>query len=288
MPFFRRPAKPTLYYCIDDFTDPWTKPETIVLQHGYARSSRFWYRWVPHLARHYKVVRMDLRGHGGSPVEFDPATESTMENYVDDITALLDELDLGAVHYCGESFGGIIGMVLAADAPRRVKTLTLVASPVYQNAHAAYAAGFPTRQEALRTLGTPKWAQAIYGAPGFFPPDTDRGLRDWYVGEIGKCDAEMLCGLYALVSQANASGYLPRISVPVLGLYPTSGSLTSAEQETLLTAGIRNFDLVHLPTSSHAILTLEPDTCVRHLLSFVGQGANGQSDEQRQRPRPVA
>ena len=271
MPFIRRPAKPTLHYRIDDFTDPWTKPGTIVLQHGYARSSRFWYSWIPYLARQYKVVRMDLRGHGESPVDFDPPTESTLESYVSDINALLNELELGAVHYCGESFGGIIGMVLAAEQPERVKTLTLVASPVYQNANAAYAAGFPTRQEALRTLGAPKWANAIYGAPNFFPPDTDLALREWYVREIGKSDVEVLCGLYGLVSHASAKDYLPRINVPVLGLYPTSGSLTSSEQEELLVAGIRDFHMIHLPTSSHAILTLEPETCARHLLSFLEQ-----------------
>jgi len=258
-------------YRIDDFTDPWTKPETIFLQHGYARSSAFWYSWIPFLARHYRVVRMDLRGHGKSPVDFDPATESTLEAYVGDIAALLDRLELGAVHFCGESFGGVIGMVLAAEQPQRVRTLTLVASPVYQNASAAFAAGFPTRQEALRTLGTPKWAKAIYGAPGFFPPDTDPSLREWYVGEIGKCDAEMLCGLYELVSRANAKEYLPHIGVPVLGLYPTAGSLTSAEQEALLQAGIRDLRMIHLSTSSHAILTLEPETCARHLLSFLEQ-----------------
>ena len=144
MPFIRRPARPTLHYRIDDFTDPWKTAETIVLQHGYARSSRFWYGWIPHLARHYRVVRMDLRGHGESPVDFDPATESTLEDYVGDIAALLDELELGAVHYCGESFGGIIGMVLAAEQPERVRTLTLVASPVYQNANAATPPAFRT------------------------------------------------------------------------------------------------------------------------------------------------
>ena len=95
------------------------------------------------------------------------------------------------------------------------------------------------------------------------------------MGEIGKCDAEMLCGLYGLVSQANVKDYLPRIGVPVLGLYPTAGSLTSAEQEALLLAGIRDFHMIHLPTSSHAILTLEPETCARHLLSFL-EGRGGQ------------
>jgi hypothetical protein len=36
-----------MHYVIDDFTDPWRKPETIVLHHGNCKSTRFWYRWVP-------------------------------------------------------------------------------------------------------------------------------------------------------------------------------------------------------------------------------------------------
>jgi hypothetical protein len=55
----------------------------------------------------------------------------------------------------------------------------------------------------------------------------------------------------------------------VLGLYPTAGALTSSEQEALLTEGIRNFRLIHLPTSSHAVLTLQPEVCTRHLLQFI-------------------
>ena len=269
MPFIRRRNAATLHYTIDDYTDPWTPAGTIVLQHGYARSSRFWYGWIPLLARTYRIVRMDLRGHGDSPVDFDPATGSTLEDYIGDLTTLLDALELDGVHYCGESFGGILGMVLAAQAPERVRTLTLVASPVFQNAQAAFSAGFPTREEALRTLGTRKWAEAIYGAPGFFPPGTDDRLRAWYVDQIAKSDAEVLCGLYGLLRHANAQPYLSRIEAPVLGLYPTSGALTSSEQEALLVEGLRDFRLIHLPTSSHAVLTLEPELCARHLLDFV-------------------
>ena len=269
MPYFRRANQPTLHYLIDDFTDPWRDAPVLLLQHGYARSSKFWYGWVTHLARHYKVLRIDLRGHGESLRDFDPATGSTLDAYIDDLCDVLDHLDLRAIHYCGESFGGILGMVLAARYPERVRTLTVVASPVYQNANAAYSAGFPTREEALRTLGTRKWAEAIYGAPDFFPPGTDPRLRAWYVGEIAKNDAEVLCGLYGLVKHASAEAYLPRIEAPVLGLYPTAGPLTTSEQETLLRAGIRNLELIHMPTSSHAVLTVEPDACASRVLQFV-------------------
>ena len=67
MPFITRPGKPTLHYTIDDFTDPWKPAPTVLLQHGYARNSGFWFSWVPYLARFYRIARMDLRGHGESP-----------------------------------------------------------------------------------------------------------------------------------------------------------------------------------------------------------------------------
>ena len=273
MPYIRRMRLPTLHYRVDDHTEPWRDADTILLQHGYARSSRFWHAWVPHLSRRYRIVRADLRGHGDSPVDFDPADGSALEGYVDDALAVMDELGLAAVHYCGESFGGIIGMALAARHPARVRTLALVSSPVYQNRKSqdVYAAGFPSREEALRTLGTRKWAEAVYGAPGFFPEGTDPRLRDWYVGEIAKSDAEVLCALYGLLRHASAESLLPRIEAPVLGLYPTSGLLTSSEQEELLAKGIRDLTMIHLPTKSHAILTLYPEECARHFLEFVAQ-----------------
>jgi pimeloyl-ACP methyl ester carboxylesterase len=50
-------------YHVDDFTDPWTTPDTMLLLHAAMGSSRRWFRWVPRLARRFRVVRMDLRGH---------------------------------------------------------------------------------------------------------------------------------------------------------------------------------------------------------------------------------
>jgi 3-oxoadipate enol-lactonase len=280
MPFVQN-RKPVLHYRVDDFTDPWRDAGTVVLQHGFARSSKFWFPFIPHLAGHYRVVRPDLRGHGESPVDFDTATPHKVEDYVGDILAVLDALGLDAVHYCGESFGGIVGMALAALHPHRVRTLTLIGAPVYQNQKSqdVYAAGFSSREEALRTLGTRQWAEKVYGAPRFFPEDTDPKLRDWYLGEIGKTDPEVLCGLYGLLRHASAEALLPDITAPVLGLYPTSSMLTSSEQEELLTRGISDLTMIHMPTSSHAVLTLYPAECAQELLAFVrrhdGEAADG-------------
>ena len=43
----------TMHYEHDDYTDPWTSPETILLIHGVADTSKAWFAWVPRLARQF-------------------------------------------------------------------------------------------------------------------------------------------------------------------------------------------------------------------------------------------
>ncbi len=66
MPTLDASAGLRLHYLVDDFTDPWTKPDTVLLLHGNAESSLAWYAWVLLLARRFRVVRPDMRGYGAS------------------------------------------------------------------------------------------------------------------------------------------------------------------------------------------------------------------------------
>ena len=70
---------------------------------------------------------------------------------------------------------------------------------------------------------------------------------------------------------ANVTPLLEKIEAPVLGLYPTAGPITSAEQEAMLTAKIRNLRMVHLPSSFHKVQLLFPAACANHLLHFASQ-----------------
>jgi pimeloyl-ACP methyl ester carboxylesterase len=77
------------HYELGDFTAPWKPAETIVIQHGVGRSSRFWYHWVPLLARHYRVIRRDMRGHGQS-ADPGPNPAWSVEELLTDIKGCLD------------------------------------------------------------------------------------------------------------------------------------------------------------------------------------------------------
>jgi 3-oxoadipate enol-lactonase len=84
----------------------------------------------PPLSRFYRVVRPDMRGLGESSADFDLKTEFTLEHCVSDLLAIADHLGVQSVHVCGESAGGMVCIALAALHPKRVRTLTLVSTPV--------------------------------------------------------------------------------------------------------------------------------------------------------------
>jgi 3-oxoadipate enol-lactonase len=272
MPFLKRPNQPDLHYTVDDFTDPWRNAPYLILQHGFGRSGRFWYSWVPYLARFYKVVRPDIRGLGQSSADFDLERGFTLDACIADLVAIIDDLGADAVHFCGESMGGILGMVLAATHPRRVRTLTLVSSPVYIGSATkkTYALGHASEAEAQQKMGMQAWVAATNRTTRF-PPATDAGLLAWYEEEFARNRADVQMAMAKLLHGASAEPYLPRIEAPVLGLYPTAGPITSAEQEAMLTTKIKNLRMVHLPSNFHKVQLLFPAACANHLLHFAAE-----------------
>jgi pimeloyl-ACP methyl ester carboxylesterase len=55
-------------YAVDDFTDPWRPPETLILIHAAMGSSRRLYKWIPTAIAPFRVVRPDMRGHGQTQI----------------------------------------------------------------------------------------------------------------------------------------------------------------------------------------------------------------------------
>jgi 3-oxoadipate enol-lactonase len=81
--------------------------------------------WQPQLAAmesRFRLLRYDMRGHGNSDVVEEACSISTLGQ---DVLALLDELRIEKVHFCGLSVGGVIGQWLGANAPQRLGSLIL-------------------------------------------------------------------------------------------------------------------------------------------------------------------
>ena len=268
MPYLKRDHAPTLYYEVDDYTDPWCNAPYLVLQHGYGRHSKFWYSWVPYLSRYYRVVRPDMRGFGRSAAGYDPARGFNFTDLGNDVVAILDALGAESAHYCGEAFGGTLGMQIAAEHPRRIRTLNLLSSPVFlhEKVQSNYALGEASWFDALRKHGVKKWAEAT-ATISRFPPQTDKGFLDWYSDALAETDPETLISFSRLCASYNMTEFLPRIEAPVLGVYPRS----RPEQVELLRKHLKRVDVVEIETDYYMVYNIHPRLCAEAVLHFAAQ-----------------
>jgi 2-succinyl-6-hydroxy-2,4-cyclohexadiene-1-carboxylate synthase len=96
----------------------------LVLLHGFTGSGRSWDRFIPSWSSHFRTIAVDLIGHGQSEAPDDPSRYS-MEHVVQDLAALLDQLEVGEASVLGYSMGGRLALSFAVLQPERVRALVL-------------------------------------------------------------------------------------------------------------------------------------------------------------------
>lgn len=117
-----------------------------------------WDPQVAALSDRFRVVRCDVRGHGGSPVPVGPYAISDLGA---DLVALLDTLAIERAHVCGLSIGGMTSLWVAAHAPERVHRL--VACCTTARFEPGAAEGYLGRARLVRTDGLEDIADAVIG-----------------------------------------------------------------------------------------------------------------------------
>lgn len=97
----------------------------VLLIHGLGSSTLDWEFQIPVLSAHYRVLALDVRGHGRSDK---PHGRYRIVDFADDVAALIEHLQLPPVHLVGISMGGMIGFQLGVDQPHLLRSLTIVNS----------------------------------------------------------------------------------------------------------------------------------------------------------------
>jgi len=93
----------------------------VLLSNSLGTRLEMWDPQLAALAQRYRVLRYDSRGHGRSSA---PAGPYRLETLVDDALGLLDGLGIERAHFCGLSKGGMVGQLLGASHPERLRSLT--------------------------------------------------------------------------------------------------------------------------------------------------------------------
>jgi 3-oxoadipate enol-lactonase len=270
MPFTKAKDGVELHYALHDYTDPWKNAPVLLLQHGFGRSSKFWYSLIPYLSRFYRVVCPDLRGLGQSSRTFDLETGISVVNYLSDLGVIADAVGAASFHYAGESFGGMLGTAFAAEYPQRVRTLTLISSSIAirDDAKSTYAHGHASWAEGLRAMGSQGYAER-QNSGARFPPGTDPELLKWNTDRRAEANVDVLIAMSKLAAVVNNAAALDKIKSPVLGIYPTNGAFTKSGQRDVLKSKVANLRIVDLPTEYHMGWMLMPAKIADIILHFI-------------------
>lgn len=275
MPKLRIDDELEMYYRVDDYTDPWSEPETVLMLHGNAESGAVWYGWVPHLARRFRVLRPDMRGFGDS-TPMPRAYPWSLDRIVDDYVALMHGLGIGRVHLVAAKLGGTAARRFAARYPEFVETLTVAGTPA------------PSRDERASIVrewlvdfeanGVEPWARrTMSGRLGSkFPKEG----AEWWIRLMGRTPTSTQLGFMATIPTSNIVADLPRIQCPTLVITTEGSALGSVEATRSWQRMIPRSELLVLPGDSYHVAASDPDLCATQTLAFIDR-------VRRTRPRPV-
>jgi 3-oxoadipate enol-lactonase len=215
------------------------------------------------LADRYRVIRYDLRGHGGSPVVPGPYSVADLAN---DVVHLLDGLGIDRFAYAGVSLGGAIGLQLAVTVPDRVERLIVMAS----------AARFPdppswkARADRVRAEGTDFLVPSRIGAwvtPGFaesHPEETERLL-----GMLRSTSREGYAACCETIEAFDVRDQLPTITAPTLVIAGADDPATAPDTVRLIADGIPGARFVVVPSASHLVSAEQPEAVTTEIRQFL-------------------
>jgi 3-oxoadipate enol-lactonase len=223
--------------------------DVVCFAHALAADSGMWAEQVaPLLGLGLRVLRIDMRGHGGSDAV---AGDYTLDTLADDIVAVLNACGIARIHFVGLSVGGMIGQALALRHGARVASMMLCEAPAAALINAV--ALWSPRVAAVRA------AQSL-------EPIADATMTRWLTeafqvsnparwSEIRRTVAATspagYCGCVAALSHFDFTAALPRLRVRALAVYGEDDVASSADEAEKLARLIPGAQFVLFPDARH-------------------------------------
>lgn len=258
-----------VFYYDDDFTDPWRPAEVVLINHYGVGDSTLYNRWVPLLAREYRVIRWDRPGHGRSQKP-PPGYGLSVEDLLSSLNGFLDAIGVQAVHYVGDKVACAAGIAFAAAYPQRVRTLVLAAAFLHVQRQ---------RQNFMRAaravLEDGSWVNAF----GALARRDNAGqtyeerMRDLYYQEVwARTPAHVTAAAFSLVQDPSfdVTPLLEQVKCPTLLLSPDSGGLlVTMEEQELIRSRIPHCEQAIFVGGTARLPYDEPEWCALQTLEFL-------------------
>lgn len=245
-----------------DGNGPW-----VVMSHSLACSLAMWDPQVEALAKDYRVLRFDTRGHGQSDA---PAGAYTLEQLTDDVHGLLQALGVEQPHFVGLSMGGMIGMTYALKYPGRLRSLVLCDT-----------------SSRLGPEVQPVWDERIKTATQKgMEPLVEPTLKRWFTEAMLAKRSPVLDRVAAMIRATPALGYagcchaIPKIDVtgrlkeiacPIQVIVGEQDAGTPVAMSREIHAAVPGSELVVIPDASHLSNLEQPQAFNRALTGFLAR-----------------
>lgn len=240
----------------------------LVLIHGGFLDRRMWDDQLEAFARHFQVIRIDLRGYGDSSDDSDAAF-----SHVEDVRAVLNDLDAGPVYMLGLSMGATVAIDFTTAYPGRVAALVVAGSPLI---------GIPTSDAEGSRIQTAAVIRAVRrgavdsAATLALQLPIFRSVSEG--SEVGERMSVMMHD--NLAGWVNSLGRVRWDSIPAIDRIPSIGvptlilvgSLDIADMLTAadsLVAGIPGSEKVVVANAGHHVNMEAPEVFTRAVLRFL-------------------
>ena len=240
-----------------------------MLGNSLGTSRAVWDRQVPALARHFRLLRFELPGHGGAAA---PAGPYSIAGLGAGVLALLDRHGIERAAYCGISLGGMIGMWLAAEHQSRIAALGLICTSAYLPPASAWLA----RADLVVAAG-----MASISGPS---------IGRWFTAAFAEREPAVAAAFAADLERTDATGYAGCCAAIAgmdlrsrLGLDHRAHRSSSPASRTtrhrpitaaLIASGIGGARLVVLAGAAHLANVSSPDEVTTALLAHLGSGSD--------------
>jgi 3-oxoadipate enol-lactonase len=240
----------------------------LVLSNCLGTTLEMWDDQAPALREHFRLLRYDHRGHGGSSV---PSGPYKIEDLGRDVLALLDGLGIEHFSFCGLSIGGLVGMWLAGEAPGRVERMVLCCTAPRFDSGA-----YDARAQKVRAEGVEALVEAVlerWFTPGFRAsrPET----VEWAGSMLLGTPAEGYAGCCEALRDADLRDRLGEIRSPTLviaGAEDSADNLHGAEE---ISDSIPDARLVVIEGAAHLANVEQPEALGREILDHLATKGKG-------------
>jgi len=235
----------------------------LILSHSLGQDHGMWDPQMPDLARHFRVLRYDLRGHGASD---SPPQDATIERLGRDVLGMADALGIERFAWCGLSIGGMIGQWLAASAPERLTHAVLTNT----SSHFPDPSLMEARRRKVLEAGMPAIREMVMQR--FFSPEVLTARPPHVVSSehvLLATDPKGYAACAAAVRDLDTRSLLPKIKIPVLIISGDHDVSTPwAGHGDAIAAAIPRARVVHLP-AAHLSNLERPRSFGAALLEFL-------------------